>query len=206
MLLILIKFIMLEALDAIDRSQDYLISLGFEIVNDNYKEFRQFIVEDNREEYDKFYQYLVNNYKFGSKKCGIDQYCCYEITKLRYHNYCMIMEYKYSCVFKTHHLLLKISNHNISLIIIDNEFRFIIKNVIRLGFYSYDDFKFFCENLKNVDSNHMLMMDNLVCINDILDKIDCEVINELEPMLYKMFMTIFSKPTMKSANSVTINE
>ena len=194
----------LEALDNINYSQDYLIGLGFEVVNDNYEEFRQFIVEDNGVEYDNFYKYLVDDNKFFLKEGFVGNYHCYKIKDLRYYNYRMKIEYKYSYINKTHHLLLKISNNDTSLIIIDDSFRFVIKNNILFGFHCYHDFKRFCKNFKDKYDN-IFIINNLVCIDDILNEIDCEFINELDSMLYKMFMTIFNKPKMKSTNSISIN-
>ena len=60
---------MLEALDNVNRSQNYLIGLGFKIVNDEYEVFRQFIVEDNCFEYDNFHKYLADKKKLVVKHC-----------------------------------------------------------------------------------------------------------------------------------------
>ena len=206
---------MLEALDNINRSQDYLVNeLGLRVLCDNYEEFRQFIVEndqkkfrkfivDDREEYENFYKYLVDNNKPLLEKGFLDKYHYYKIKDLQYYGYRIKIGYEYYVISKSHYHTLKISNHNTSLVIRNYGFSFVIKNDIMLGYNQHHDFKYFCENFE--DGNHIFVMGGLINVNDILDKIDCEFINELDPILYKMFMTIFNKPKMKNANNISVD-
>ena len=184
---------MLKALDNINRSQDYLINLGFEVVDDEYEVFRQFIVKNNNEEYDNYRKYLIKKYNCGDKYINII------LRKLRYQNYYIII--KYVWFLKIHYLGLEISNGGIVLQFNgNNQFIFLINNY-KIGerIIFYDNFEEYCINLD--DSNNRFIINNLMSVNDILDKIDCEILNELDPLLYKMFMTIFNKPIMKSANN-----
>ena len=115
------------------------------------------------------------------------------IKILQKKNYIITFEYEYYCSTKKYNFTLLISNNIFTLKIIDNYFRLFI-DIYELAMIKYN-------NLKNNDI-YLLMKNNYICLDDIFDKIYCEVINELDPMLYKMFMTIFNKPKIKSTNSI----
>ena len=189
---------MLEILDNINRSQDYLVNeLGFIVVHNDYEKFRQFVVENDGKEYYKFRKYLIDNNKYI-----YDEYFILKLENPQ-HYYITI---KYVCIWllKIHKLNVIISTGNMKIKFIGiDQFNFTISN--DNGFCKticYDNFKEFCDNAKNNYNNNISEIKNLECIDDILDKIDCELINELDPMLYKMFMTIFNKPKIKSTNSI----
>ena len=189
---------MIEILDNINRSQDYLIGLGFEVVIDEYENFRQYIVEDNCEEYYQFFRYLVdNNYNHSG-------YHNFVLKSFIYKTFGISITYpplpeshriRPEIIISNREIIINISNHN----------NFDL--CMMTPFYHGEDFdKKFGDNFKkffkNLNNDNKLIIYDLKCINDILDKIDCEILNELDPMLYKMFMTIFNKPKIKSTNSI----
>ena len=193
---------MIEILDNINRSQDYLISLGFKVVIDEYENFRQFIVEDNCEEYCKFFQYLVrNNYHSGHYN--------FVLKSFGYENYAISIIYPQLPDHNNPRPRIIISNGQIMLRICDYYY---FSLTIWTPFHHGKDFKKnfgdrfkkFFKNLNNDDNK--LILNDLKCINDLFDEIDCEIINELDPMLYKIFMTIFNKPKIKSTNSIHIDD
>ena len=203
---------MLEIFDNINRSQDYLIGLGFKVVKDKYEKFRQFIIKNDRAEYDKFRKYLIDNGIYDHS----DNYFILELKKLKYQDYYVTIEYAYVRLINRHYLELTISN---GIMVFKFEFTFYYggkidftitinnRNCISEKIH-YNNFKEFFFNLvyvKHNYENHTFEIDNLEYIDDIHNKIDCELINKFNPMLFKMFMTIFNKPTMKNANSISID-
>ena len=136
------------------------------------------------------------------KHCYESEYRHITIKKLQNKKYYVEINYYY---LSSHNFQIVISNSVIILCFYNNYFKFIVNNKLLVTHNDCDDFTNFCDNLKDTNNNHCFNIDNLICVDDIFDKMDCDLINNLDPILYKMFITIFNKPKMKNANSVTIN-
>ena len=194
---------MLKILDNIDRSQDYLVNeLGFEVVCDNYEEFRQFIVDNSKKDYDKFYKYLVDNNKLINEITiiGADKQYYFNIKNLRHKNYNMNIQYKYS-ISRSHIIRINILSNVAELIFYDNYFILFIDNNGSSFATTYNDFENFYENFQNINMNHRLILGDVSYIDNIFYEMNYKIINKLDQVLYKILMTIFNKPKMKSANN-----